>query len=127
MRTKPCDHRVTQGRLAKAEEFLDNAELLAGDEDRRNAAASLFVDAGIAASDVLCCWALGRHAQGPAHNEAVRLLARVDETAARHLRTLLNNKSRISYSDRSLPVSEFRKVERAATTLVEAARRSTAR
>lgn len=63
-RTKKCTSRVIAGRLAKAEEFLDNAELLADDDDRRNAAAALFVDAGIAAADVLCCKRLGEHAQG---------------------------------------------------------------
>ena len=124
MRTKKCDGRITRGRLAKAEEFLENAELLADDEDRQNAAASLFVDAGIAAADALCCKALGEHAQGPDHNDAVKLLGRVDAATSRHLRTLLNNKSRISYSEQILPVSEFKKVQRAATQLVEAARRA---
>lgn len=88
--------RVIAGRLAKAEEFLDNAELLADDDDRRNAAASLFVDAGIAAADVLCCKRLGEHAQGPDHNDAVQLLGLVDDTMAKQLRTLLTRKSRIS-------------------------------
>lgn len=122
MRTKKCTSRVTAGRLAKAEEFLDNAELLADDAGRRNAAASLFVEAGIAAADVLCCRRLGEHAQGQDHNDAVSLLGRVDTDLAKHLRTLLTNKSQISYSAQVLAASEFKKVQRAAVQLAQAAR-----
>lgn len=122
MRTRKCTGHVIAGRLAKAEEFFDNADLLAGDEHRRNAAASLFVDAGIAAADVLCCKRLGEHAQGPDHNDAVMLLRRVDDNLAKHLRKLLVNKTRISYSDQALPATEFKKVQRAAAQLVEAAK-----
>jgi hypothetical protein len=124
MRTKRCTSRVIAGRLAKAEAFLDNGELLADDEDRRNPSATLFVDTGIAAADVLCCERLGAHAHGQDHNDAVELLARVDASMAKHLGTLLTRKSRISYSDRVLPISEFRKVQRAATTLVQAAKQA---
>lgn len=122
IRTKRCTDQVIAGRLAKAEEFLDNAELLAGDDDRRNATASLFVDAGIAAADVMCCRRLGEHAQGQDHNDAIQLLAMVDDTMAKPLRTLLTRKSGISYGDRALPAREFRKVERAATHLVQGAK-----
>lgn len=111
------------GRLTKAEEFLDAAELLASDADSRSAAASLFVEAGIAAADVVCCKRLGEHARGQGHNDAVSLLTRADNQLAKHLRTLLANKSRISYSAQVLAPSEFRKVQRAAVQLTEAARR----
>jgi hypothetical protein len=124
MRTKRCTSRVIAGRLAKAEEFLDNGALLTDDEDRRNASATLFVDAGIAAADVLCCKRLGAHAQGQDHNDAVELLARVDPSMAKQLGALLTRKSRISSSDRALPISEFRKVQRAATKLVQAAKQA---
>lgn len=122
MRTRPCTPRTVAGRLAKAEEFQGTAELLADDPEHRNAAASLFVDAGIAAADVLCCRTLGEHAQGQDHNEAITLLARVDRDRSGDLRTLLSNKSRISYSERALPDSVLLRVQRAATRLVEAAR-----
>lgn len=108
--------------MVKAEEFLDNAELLADDPNSRNATASLFVDAGIAASGVLCCAALGEHASGQDHNEAVALLAQVDDEASKRLRTLLANKTKISYSAHPLPAAEFRKVARAAAHLLELAR-----
>lgn len=122
MRRTPCTGHTRRGRMAKAEEFLDNAELLADDPDCRNAAASLFVDAGIAASDVLCCAALGEHASGQDHNEAVGLLAQVDKEASKRLRTLLISKTKISYSANPLPGAEFRRVARAAAHLLELAR-----
>ena len=109
--------------MAKAEEFFDNAELIADDPDRRNAAASLHVDAGIAASDVLCCAALGEHASGQSHDEALALLKKVDKEARKHLSTLLEKKTKISYSADQLSVTEFVKVSRAATHLLEAARK----
>lgn len=115
---------MSAGRLAKAVEFLDSAELLADDPSSRNAAASLFVEAGIAAADVVCCKRLGEHAQGQDHNDAVSLLARADRDLAKFLGTLLTNKSRISYSAQVLPSSEFKKVQRAATQLTAAARRA---
>lgn len=123
-RTRKCTGQVSAGRLAKAVEFLDSAELLADDPSSRNAAASLFVEAGIAAADVICCRRLGEHAQGQDHNDAVLLLARADPDLATCLRTLLTNKSKISYSSQMLPSSEFKKVQRAATQLTAAARRA---
>lgn len=122
MRTRPCTQRTIAGRLAKAIEFLDDADLLASDPDRRHSAAGLYVDAGIAASDVICCRTLGEHAQGQDHNDAIRLLGRVDSDRSKDLATLLRNKSLISYSAEPLPASEFRRVQRAATRLVQAAR-----
>lgn len=122
MRTRRCTPRTITGRLAKAEEFLADAELLASDPDRRNSAAGLYVDAGIAASDVICCRTLGEHAHGQDHNHAIRLLARVDRDRSRDLAVLLKNKSLISYSAERLPAAEFKKIQRAATRLVDAAR-----
>lgn len=72
----------------------------------------------------MCCKRLGKHAQGQDHNDAVALLAKADGSLAKHLRTLLTNKSRISYSAQVLPESEFRKVQRAAAQLTAAARRA---
>jgi len=88
MRTDRCTSQVIAGRLAKAEEFLENAELLADDEPRRNAASSLFVNAEM----------------------------------AKHLRRLLVNRSRVTYSAQGLPVSEFTKIQRSAVQLVAAAK-----
>jgi len=57
--TRECNSAVTAGRLSKAVEFFDAAAHLEG--DMPNAAGDLFVDAGIAASDVICCVRLGRY------------------------------------------------------------------
>ena len=122
MRTRRCTQRTITGRLAKAGEFLDDAELPAGDPARRHSAAGLYVDAGIAESDVICCRTLGEHAQGQDHNDAIRLLARVDRDRSRDLAVLLTNKSLISYSAETLSATEFKKVQRAAIRLVDAAR-----
>ena len=61
------------GRLSKAVEFFDAAEHL--ENDMPNAAGDLFVDAGIAASDVVCGV---RHSSSGTHSEAVTLLAKRD-------------------------------------------------
>lgn len=122
MRTRRCAQGFADGRLRKAIEFIEDAESIVALDGGANSAASLFVDAGIAASDVLCCRAMGVHAQGPDHNGAVQLLGKVDRSLAGDLRVLLRNKSRISYSDRPLPAGEFERVTRASVRLVEAAR-----
>jgi hypothetical protein len=46
------------------------------EDDMPNAAGDLFVDAGIAASDVICCVRLGVHSSSGTHSEAVTLLER---------------------------------------------------
>lgn len=82
----------------------------------------MYVDAGIAAADVICCRTLGEHAHGQDHTDAIRLLGRVDSDRSKDLATLLRNKSLISYSAEPLPASEFKRVQRAATRLVQTAR-----
>jgi hypothetical protein len=79
------------------------------------------VDAGVAASDVLCCAALGVHHQGQQHSEAVGLLARVDKVASRHLGTLLGLKTTSAYSARMTPRADVLRAWRAAEALVVAA------
>ena len=64
------------GRLSKAVEFFDAAEHL--ENDMPNAAGDLFVDAGIAASDVACGVRLGVHSSSGTHSDAVTLLAKRD-------------------------------------------------
>jgi hypothetical protein len=86
----------------------------------------LRVDAGIAAADVICCARLGLHAAGENHNEAVALLRQAEPGAEKHLRTLLNLKSKVAYSHQPAANDERKKVCRAADALVEAARRISA-
>ena len=53
-------------------------ETLVDDGDLADAYVTLCVHAGIAAADVICCTALGKHATGDDHNHAVALLRQVD-------------------------------------------------
>lgn len=122
MRTNDCTQAVTAGRLAKAEEFFEAAAMVDTLVEGYDSAATLYIHAGIAASDVLSCRALGRHAQGQNHTDAVALLAKVDRDAARHLATLLKHKTRTGYGSRPLASTDYKKVQRAATQLLELVR-----
>jgi hypothetical protein len=127
VRTNPCTPDVRQGRLRKAVEFLDAATLIAGRTDGQAAAPDAFVtlciQAGIAASDVICCARLGQHAQGQDHNEAVTLLSQADSESAKHLRVLLVMKAKAGYSHTGVSADEAKRAGRAADALVETARR----
>ena len=122
-RTRQCTKGVQAGRLKKATEFHDAAVLV--EDVAPNAAVDLLVDAGIAAADVICCFRLGVHAAGESHNEAIALLEKAERDIAKHLRTLLNLKSKVAYSHQSVTTDDRKKASRAALNLVEAARRIT--
>jgi hypothetical protein len=128
MRTRPCNARILQGRLHKAEQFITAAGIIRDlvDEhgDIADAYVTLCVHAGIAAADVICCASLGEHPQGENHDEAVRLLAKADQNAAKHLRTLLNLKTKAGYSHTAATADEFKRAGRAAEALAEKARRT---
>jgi acetyl-CoA carboxylase carboxyltransferase component len=119
-----------EGRLRKAERFMDAAgvihELADTDEDAADAYVTLCVHAGIAASDVICCTSLGGHAQGESHSDAVDLLKDADVDASRYLRALLGLKTKSGYSHMPVTPAEARRAGRAATSLVEKARRARA-
>ncbi|MHB1835673.1 MAG: hypothetical protein ACYCXW_11955 [Solirubrobacteraceae bacterium] len=128
-RTRRCDEATIAGRLRKAEQFLDAAETIrdaADDEDQMaDALVTLCVHAGIAAADVLCCIALGEHAQGEGHNDALDLLARVRPDGAelaKSLRPLLGIKTRAGYSHRAISGEDRKRALRHAAKLVRAAR-----
>jgi hypothetical protein len=126
-RTVPCTPDMRHGRLLKAGRFLDAANLIAeqpgGEAGNADAYVTLCVNAGIAASDVICCARLGQHAQGQDHNEAVTLLGHADSGSARHLRMLLSMKTKASYSHAGVSATDAKRAGRAAEALVEAARR----
>jgi hypothetical protein len=127
VRTNPCTADVRKGRLRKAVEFLDAATLIADRPDGEAAAPDAFVtlciQAGIAASDVICCARLGQHAQGQDHNEAVILLSQANSESAKHLRVLLGMKTKAGYSHTGTSAADARRAGRAADALVETARR----
>ena len=93
-RTRECSETIRMGRLQKATEFHEAAGLV--EDSAPNAAVDLFVDAAIAAADVMCCFRLGVYAAGENHNEAVSLLERAEPRVAKYLRTLLNLKSKVA-------------------------------
>lgn len=70
-----------EGRMSMADEFLDAADHLG--EEMPNAAGDLYVDACIAASDVICCVRLGVHSNTGNHAEAAALLKRADSGSER--------------------------------------------
>lgn len=69
---------------------------------------TLYVHAGIAAADAICARALGVHAKGQDHQEAIALLASVDKEAAADLRVLLAMKTRAGYGLTPSPESGSR-------------------
>lgn len=128
-RTRQCDDGTVAGRLRKAEQFLDAAytirEFADDQHDVGDALVTLCVHAAIAAADVLCCIALGEHAQGEDHNEALALLQRVtpDGTAlANALRPLLAIDTRAGYSHQPVNAADRKRAYRQADKLVRTAR-----
>lgn len=125
-RISPCTPDTRRGRLRKAAQFLDAANLIAdqsGEAGNADAFITLCIHAGIAASDVICCARLGRHAQGESHNEAVTLLGQADSGSAKHLRLLLSMKTKVGYSHTEATAADAKRAGRAAEALVETARR----
>lgn len=127
-RLRPCDQAVIDGRLSKARQFLEAAELLlerAEDErDVGDAYVTLCVHAGIAAADAICCIELGSHAQGEGHEQAVAHLARVrpdGSELATSLGRLLSAKTRAGYQHRPVTATARIQAGRAAERLVGAA------
>jgi hypothetical protein len=122
-RTKRCDQKTREGRLAKAKQFLEAADMIAtltdGATDVEDAYITLCVHAGIAAGDAICCARLGEHAQGDDHDGGVRLLERADKKMARHLGTLVRMKTRSGYSAVPSSIAERKQAGRAAEALVE--------
>jgi hypothetical protein len=129
-RSKRCSESTRAGRLDKARQFWDAADMLdtvvsGGDPDVVDAYITLCVHAGIAAADVICCAQLGIHAQGQNHNEAISLLGTVDKAASRQLATLLGLKTRSGYGALKSSRSDRTRAKRAAHALVDAAERIT--
>ncbi len=128
-RVRKSDAATIDGRLRKAEQFIQGAETihdLAGDEwDVGDAYVTLCIHAGIAAADVICCIALGTHVQGDDHNGAVTHLSKVrpdGQALGDSLRTLLRMKTRASYSHEHVTTSDRKRAARAAGRLMTAAR-----
>lgn len=115
-------------RLRDAREFHE-----AGDEvraTRPKAAVSLYVQAGIAASDAICGLALGEYWRGDQHTGATALLSDVTPSGkdlARSLRVLLGIKDQAQYSSRAFGDGEVVRAERVSLALLTATESRAAR
>lgn len=122
MRTLVGDESVRRGRLNKAMQFQrvakDALALVDEHQEVADAVVTLCVHAGIAASDAICLAALGHHAHGQDHNDAVILLKSVDKDAAKHLGTLLAMKTRAGYGYSPVSAEQMKKAVRAMDALV---------
>ncbi len=128
-RLADCDEGVIAGRLRKAEQFLNVAgmvrDLADDEEDVGDALVTLCVHAGIAASDVICCVALGYYVQGQDHLQAIAELSSVPQDGRQlgsDLRALLQMKARAGYGAPPVTADQRKRAWRRAESLVEAAR-----
>lgn len=125
-REQPCDTAIARGRLARARAFLEAAVLVSGltngeegvEDELAAALVTLWVHAGIAASDVVCCVRLGRHHLGDNHRHAVRLLRSADQGSEKHLRRLLDLKTPAGYGHRLVSRDDRLRARRAAEALM---------
>ncbi len=125
-RVRPCTAATIEGRLARAIELFESAE----DErherpERANAWVTHYILSGIAAADVICCRALGRHAQGDNHVQAVALLRSVQPDGPElsvALGVLLGMKTKAGYGERAVSTEDRSRAPRRAKQLVDAAR-----
>jgi len=74
--TRNSGAEIRGGRMRKATGFFEAAEDVSALDDSgeaRDAVVTLYVHAGIAAADVICCARLGKHSSGDNHAEGLAL------------------------------------------------------
>lgn len=111
-------------RFRDAQTRLDSAELqLRGSSPHEwKHAAEIAVRAGIAASDAACGHALGYKVAAESHSDAIAALREASgASTAKHLSTLLDEKSAQSYGDRLPPHAEASRLVLHARRLLDAA------
>ena len=128
-RLRDCDESTMRGRLRKAEQFLAAAAQMQREseegEEVGDALVTMCVHAGIAASDVLCCKALGHHVQGDDHQQAIAEISKISpggKELGKDLRALLQMKTQAAYAAAPIGAGERKRAWRKAKALVEAAR-----
>lgn len=124
-RTRPVTAAETRAFLTASEEFLASAKRDLSDAWYR-AAVSSAIHAGINGADAICGARLAKRSAG-AHDAAARLLelAGADgKAAARHLRRLLARKTKAEYDPEPVSRSAADASLKAATAIVETARRA---
>jgi len=117
-RRSTCGVEDAKNRLHDAEAFLEIAEI-ATDPDVK--ATNAFHSA-IAASDAICCVALGERSSDGNHSAAVELLSRVDGKLSNALNRALNRKTQAGYESRDIARSDAELCVRQALLLIDGAR-----
>ncbi|GAB2622130.1 hypothetical protein [Pseudactinotalea suaedae] len=120
-RRRRVDAAYVTKRAQTARTFHAAAGLAAEESDWHQAAAALFVLAGIAAADTICGKELGQISRGQDHRQATALLSEVKDTerAVAALANLLEVKDEAHYSF-TVTAQEFTRARRSAQTLLDA-------
>jgi len=113
---------VKADRRARAIEFWRSAEDLFELDGDGNSIVSLYVLAGIAASDALCCAKVGQYSQSENHADALAVLRRAAPELTASLQRLLSRKTEWAYGGSAVSASRIAEARAAATKLVDAAR-----
>lgn len=126
-RTEPCNAAEAAVLLAKAERFIETAELVLDESDlpTLSLSAALSVLGGIAASDVICCKRLGQRSRAQDHRQATELLRQVAPNGpdlARALARVLDVKDGSQYGKAFLDQNRTLGALRQAKILLDAAR-----
>lgn len=129
-RTRDCDTAHARKRLDVAERYLADAEILREFDDgtspyQPNSLINIYVHAGIAASDAICCLWLKEHSVGESHADAVALIRKVRPDGSelgKALGSLLSVKTEAGYGAKPLAKTKAVKAQRDAERLVRAAR-----
>lgn len=118
----PGDASVAAHRRRLALEHWAAAEDLALNENGASSIVSLYILAGIAAADAICCAKLGEYSRSQNHADAVAVLRRADPGLAPSLQRLLTRKTEANYGIEPLSATRVNESRSAASRLVEAAR-----
>lgn len=124
-RTKECSAAERAGRMQQAEGFWADAEDLAAlGEASPNSIVTLYVHAGIAAADVVCCAKLGEYSNTPNHSDALTLLKKADPALEVSLSRLVGMKTLAGYGAATVSAQRVTTARTAAEKLLAAARRA---
>ncbi len=122
-RTTPCGPHERKSRMVVAEGFWADAEdLTALGTGHGNSVVTLYVHAGIAAADIICCARLGRYSSSGNHADALLLLQQAAPELKPSLQRLVSVKSSAGYGVESMSAKKITEARAAADKLMTAAR-----
>lgn len=105
------------------EHYLVRAEMgRQTDPAERTVNVGIATIAGIAFADAICLGALGQFSTSGNHSDAVELLRTVDKDAAKHLQTLVSQKTATQYGVTTVSTEAAVRAMRAVNALAEQAR-----